>query len=406
MKDVPKPTFVIAGAGVAAATAADTLRSSGFDGRLVMVGHEADPPYNRPSLSKDRLRGEINDDQALFHPEDYYATKEIELLLNRELQHVSVAEHLVRFADGATLAYDRLLIATGANVRHLPAPGGELAGIYYLRSLRDCSSLSDALKQRPRVLVLGTGFIGCEVAASARMLGCDVTLVGNTPPLAHALGPEIAEAYVQYHRAEGVTVRIGTFAERFEGSGKLERAVLYDGATVECDVAVIGIGVEPSMQIVRNEPIETQNGILVDEYCKTSVPRVFAVGDVALSWNPRYARRIRVEHFNNAQQQAVVAAKAMLDRAEPYNPIPSFWSDQYAYNLEYRGHAEDWDGIVFRGRTNDASFSAFYLKNGAVQAVCSVNRRKENYAARLLIGKRVEPQLLQDDASDVKQIGV
>ncbi|HEY1867764.1 MAG TPA: FAD-dependent oxidoreductase [Candidatus Cybelea sp.] len=389
-----KPTFVVAGAGVAAATAADTLRSSGFDGRLVMVGREADPPYNRPTLSKERLRGEINDDGALFHPPDYYAAKEIELLLDRELQHVSVAENLVRFADGTTIAYDRLLIATGAKLRYLPAPGGELAGIYYLRSLRDCRSLSDALKQKPGVLVLGTGFIGCEVAASARMLGCDVTLVGNTPPLAHALGPEIGEAYAQYHRLQGATVRIGTFAERFEGSGRLERAVLFDGSTVNCDLAVIGIGVEPSVEIVRNEPLEIHDGILVDEYCKTSVPNVFAAGDVADSWNPRYARRIRVEHFNNALQQAVVAAKSMLGPTDPYNPIPSFWSDQYSYNLEYRGHAPEWDATVFRGSTGDASFSAFYLKNGAVQAVCSVNRRKENYAARNLIGKQVEPRLL------------
>jgi 3-phenylpropionate/trans-cinnamate dioxygenase ferredoxin reductase subunit len=352
------------------------------------------------------LRGEIGDDLALFHPSDYYSTKDIELLLKRELRHVSVAEHLVHCADGATLAYDQLLIVTGANVRQLSAPGGELPGIYYLRSLRDCRTLSDALKTKPRVLVLGTGFIGCEVAASARTVGCDVTLVGNTPPLAHALGPEIAEAYAQYHRAAGVTVRIGTFAERFEGTGKLERAVLFDGSTIECDVAVIGIGVEPSLEIVRNEPVETHDGILVDEYCKTSVPHVFAAGDVAMSWNPRYAKRIRVEHFNNAQQQAVVAAKSMLGPTEAYDPIPSFWSDQYSYNLESRGHADQWDSIVFRGSTGDASFSAFYLKNGAVLAVCSVNRRKENYAARRLIGKRVAPQLLQDDGTDVKQIGV
>ena len=213
------------------------------------------------------------------------------------------------------------------------------------------------------------------------------------------------KAYAQYHRLQGVTVRIGTFAERFEGSGRLERAVLFDGSTVNCDLAVIGIGVEPSVEIVRSEPVEMHDGILVDEYCKTSVPNVFAAGDVADSWNPRFARRIRVEHFNNALQQAVVAAKSMLGPTDPYNPIPSFWSDQYAYNLEYRGHAPEWDATVFRGSTGDASFSAFYLKDGVVQAVCSVNRRKENYAARNLIGKQVEPRLLENDETDVNQIG-
>lgn len=401
-----KQTFVIAGAGVAAATAADTLRSSGFDGRLIMIGREADLPYNRPTLSKERLRGEITDDQALSHPFAYYASKEIELVLDRELRHVSAHDRAVHFSDGATLIYDQLLITTGANPRHLSVPGCDLRGIHYLRSLGDCRSLSNELKQKPRVLVLGTGFIGCEVAASARMVGCDVTLVGKTLPLANALGPEIAAAYREYHRAQGTTVRIGTFAQRFEGSEQLERAVLLDGSTVECSVAVIGIGVEPAVEIVRDEPIETQDGILVDEFCKTSIPQIFAAGDAARSWNPRFAKRIRVEHFNNAQQQAVVAAKSMLGPTEPYNPIPSFWSDQYSYSLEYRGHAEEWDSIVFRGTTADASFSAFYLKNGAVQAVCSVNRRKENYSARLLIGKRVNPQLLQDDGTDVKQIGV
>lgn len=401
----PARTFVIAGAGVAAAAAADTLRTSGFDGRLIVIGREPDPPYERPMLSKERLRGEIDDARTLFHPIDYYGTKGIELLLDREVRQVSVAERLIRLTDGTALSYDRLLIATGANPRHLFVPGAELAGIYYLRSLRDCHSLSETLEKRPRVLVLGTGFIGCEVAASARMLGCDVTLVGNTAPLARALGPRIADAYAQYHRAQGVTVRVGTFAQRFEGSNRLERAVLLDGSTIECDVAVVGIGVEPSLQIVDGEPIETRNGILVDEYCKTNVPHVYAAGDAARSWNPRYAERIRVEHFNNAQQQAVVAAKAMLGPTEPYNPIPSFWSDQYSYDLQYRGYAPAWDAIAFRGTVDEASFSAFYLKEGAVAAVCSVNRRKENYAARLLIGKRVGPELLQDDAIDVKQIG-
>jgi 3-phenylpropionate/trans-cinnamate dioxygenase ferredoxin reductase subunit len=403
---VAKATFVIAGAGVAAATAADTLRASGFDGRLIVIGREADPPYNRPTLSKQRLRNEINDEQTLSHPLDYYRGKEIELILDREMERVAVAEHVVHCFDGTTLSYDRLLIATGAHLRRLNAPGNELAGIYYLRSLQDCRQLSAVLAQRPRVLVLGTGFIGCEVAASARMLGCEVTLVGNEAPMLRALGPEIGDAYARYHRAQGVDVRIGTFAQRFEGTGRLERTLLFDGKYVESDVAVVGIGVDPSMEIVRNEPVETQDGILVDECCRTSIPNVFAAGDVALSWNPRFARRLRVEHFNNAQLQAVAAAKSMLGQTEPYNPIPSFWSDQYSYNLHYAGNATDWDSIVFRGKTDDASFSAFYLKGGVVQAVCSVNRAKENYAARRLIGARVEPRVLQDDTVDIKGVQV
>lgn len=399
-----KPTFVIAGAGVAAVTAVDTLRGGGFDGRLVMIGSEADPPYNRPALSKERLRNQASDEKVLTHPKDYYAGKEIELLLERTIQQIGVAEYTIRLSDGTALSYDRLLIATGAHPRHLDVPGNELDGVYYLRSLQDCRVLSAAFEKRPRVLVLGTGFIGCEVAASARTVGCEVTLVGNGTPLLKVLGSEIGEAYAEYHRAEGVDLHTGTFAQRFEGSGRLERAILRDGSRVECDVAVIGIGVEPSIDIVRSEPLEIQDGIVVDEMCRTSVPGVFAAGDVASSWNPRYSKRIRVEHFFNAQLQGTAAAKSMLGATEAYNPTPYFWSDQYSYNLQYRGYASDWDSIVFRGKIDAASFTAFYLIAGVVQAVCSVNRGKENYAARALIGARVDPRILQDETIDVKGI--
>lgn len=401
-----KATFVLVGAGVGAATAADTLRSSGFDGRLVMIGREADPPYNRPALSKERLRNEIGDEQALFHPADYYRSKEIDLLLEHDVRHVNVADRTIEFAHAAPLKYDSALICTGAQLRRLNAPGADLAGVYYLRSLQDCRALNEALNQRPRVFVVGNGFIGCEVAASAKALGCEVTLAGNRAPLTHALGPEIGDLYAQYHRAQGVDVRVGTSVERFEGNDRLERAVLLDGSTVQCDVAVVGVGVAPSVEILHGESVETGDGILVDEFCRTSVRDVFAVGDVASSWNPRYGKRLRVEHFDNAQHQAVVAAKAMLGPTDPYNPIPSFWSDQYSYSLQYRGHAPDWDRLVFRGNTEEASFSAFYLKGGEVQAVCSVNRYKENSAARRLIGKQVEPRILEDDSINVKEVQV
>lgn len=397
-----KATFVIAGAGVAAVSAADALRGGGFDGRLVMIGSEADPPYNRPALSKERLRNQVSDEKVLTHPRNYYAEKEIELLLERPVQQIGVAEQMVRLTDGTGLAYDRLLIATGAHVRHLDARGSDLDGVYYLRSLQNCRALSAVFEKRPRVLVLGTGFIGCEVAASARTVGCEVTLVGNAPPLVKALGSEIGRAYAEYHRAQGIDVRIGTFAERFEGSGRVERAVLRDGSRVECDVAVIGIGVDPSTDIVRGQPLEIKDGIVVDEMCRTSVPSVFAAGDVASSWNPRFAKRIRVEHFFNAQLQGAAAAKSMLGGTETYNPIPYFWSDQYSYNLQYRGYASDWDSLVVRGNADDASFTAFYLKDGVVEAVCSVNRGKENYAARAVIGARVKPRTLQDETIDVK----
>lgn len=396
-------TIAIVGAGVGAASAADTLRENGYDGRLVMIGAEADLPYNRPELSKERLRSEVTDEQALLHPADYYHEHDIELMLEHRVQHVGLAEKVIQFADGKTLTYDSLLVATGAKVKRLNSPGGDLSGIYYLRSLRDSASLADALKSHPRVLVVGTGFIGCEVAASARKLGCEVTLAGRTPPLAHVLGDEIGDIYSGYHRSQGVDLRIGTYVERFEGHGRLERAVLFDGTVVECDIAVVGIGVEPALEILQGQPIETGDGILVNEFGQSSVPNVFAVGDVASSWNPRYGKRLRVEHFDNAQRQAVVVAKAMLGPTDPYNPIPSFWSDQFSYGLQYRGHAPSWDSIVYRGDKAGGSFSAFYMIDGALQAVCSINRYKENTAARRFIGKHIDPAVLADDSVNLKE---
>lgn len=402
-----KQIFTIIGAGVAGASAADTLRAQGFDGRILLIGGESDPPYNRPALSKERLRGEISAEQTLLHPAEYYGEKAIELMLQRQVEHVAVKERNISFSDGEMLHYDRLLIATGAHVRRFTAPGSDLDGISYLRSLGDCTALAQSLKERPRVLVVGTGFIGCEVAASARTLGCDVTLVGRGAPLAHALGPEIGALYAQYHQDAGVTLRTGTSVERFEGDGRLEAAVLFDGTRIACDLAVIGIGVEPSLGILRGEPVETgDGGVLVNEFCRTSVPSVFAAGDAASSWNPRYAKRLRIEHFDNAQRQAAVAAKAMLGPTEPYNPIPSFWSDQYSYGMQYRGHAPTWDSIVLRGDTGGGSFSAFYISGGVLQAACSVNRYKENSAARRLIGKHVDPGVLADDHVDLKEVQV
>jgi 3-phenylpropionate/trans-cinnamate dioxygenase ferredoxin reductase subunit len=405
-ENVAKATFAIVGAGVAAASAADTLRTGGFDGRIVMIGAESDAPYNRPTLSKERLRGEITDEQTLLHPADDYRTNEIELLLEHTVQHVDVSQKEIRFSDGAALRYDRVLVATGARVRRLSVPGGDLSGVRYLRSLHDSAALFREFEKRPRVLVLGTGFIGCEVAASARSVGCDVTLVGRGAPLAHVLGAEVGNLYAGYHRDKGVNIRIGTSVERFEGDGRLECARLQDGSGVACDVAVIGIGVEPSFEIVGGEPIETGDGICVNEFCETSVANVYAAGDVASSWNPRYGKRLRVEHFDNARLQAAVAAKAMLGPTDAYNPIPSFWSDQYSYGLQYRGYAPSWDSVVFRGDMRGASFSAFYIADGVLQAVCSVNRYKENSAARRLIGKHVEGSALADEQVDLKTLEV
>lgn len=368
-----------------------------------MVGPEQDPPYNRPALSKERLRSEVADEAVVFHPAEYYREKQIELLLGRKAVRVDSGARSILLENGDALQFEKALFATGAAVRRLNG-GRELPGVHYLRSLADCRVLNEVLQARPRVLVLGTGFIGCEVAASASALGCDVTLVGRTPPLAHVLGEEIGQIYSGYHRDNGVTVKSGVTVERFEGGGCVEKALLSDGTAVECDVGVIGIGVAPVLDIFQQEAIELRNGVVVNEFCESSVPGVYAAGDIAFSWNPRYQAHLRVEHFDNAQHQGTAAAKVMLGRREAYNPIPSFWSDQFDYKLQYRGYAPVWDAVVIRGKPDDASFTAFYVKDAKLQAVCSINRYKENYASRKLIGKVVDQKALQDDTADVKTL--
>lgn len=396
-------TFVILGAGVAAASAADTLRSNGFDGRLIVLGAEPDIPYNRPALSKERLRGEVTDEQTYFHPGDHYRTQNVELQLDQRVTRVDVTERRVYAGNNASWTFDKLLMVTGAHPRRIDAAMGR-DGVYYLRSLGDCRALSDALRRRPRVLVVGTGFIGCEVAASARSIGCDVTIVGGRPPLAHVLGEEMGKIYTEYHRAHGIDVRPGVSVEGFDGAGKVERATLSNGSVVECDIAVIGIGVAPAVETLQGQPVEMRDGIVVDEYCRTSVPDVYACGDVASSWNPRYGTHLRFEHFDNARRQAVIAAKAMVGMMEAYNPIPSFWSDQFTYGLQYRGYAPNWDSLIIRGKPADASFTAFYVSGEKLAAVCSVNRYKENSAARKLIGKTVERRALEDDSVNLESL--
>lgn len=403
MTRTSEQTFVVLGAGVAAASAAQTLRSSGFDGRIIVIGAEDDVPYNRPQLSKERLRGEVNDEQTFLHPRDYYGTIDVDLELGRTVDRVDVGARRIYGKDDASWNFDKLLVVTGASPRRVEA-AADLRGVFYLRSLNDCRALHDVLRERGRVLVLGTGFIGCEVAASARALGCEVTLVGRQAPLAHVLGERLGDIYTEYHRAQGVDVRAGVNVERFDGSGKVERVALSDGSTVECDAVVVGVGVTPAVHMLQGTPIELRNGIVVDEYCQTNVPEVYAAGDVALSWNPRFAAHIRVEHFDNAQRQAVVAAKAMLGPTEPYNPIPSFWSDQFTYGLQYRGYAPAWDTVVLRGKPSEASFTAFYLSDGKLSAACSINRYKENSAARKLIGKAVDVNALQDDGVTLESL--
>jgi 3-phenylpropionate/trans-cinnamate dioxygenase ferredoxin reductase subunit len=367
-------TFVIAGAALAGAKAAETLRAEGFDGRVVLIGTEQERPYERPPLSKDYLRGESGRETVYVHDEGFYAEQDIELLLGRTVTSVDTSAEEVELDGGERLRYDRLLLATGAEPRRLSIPGAELPGVYYLRSVQDSDAMRERLDRGGSVVVVGAGWIGAEVAASARQRGLDVTVLELTSvPLERVLGPELGAIYRDIHADHGVRMLLGTGVEAFEGGAAVERVRTTDGTQIACDFVVVGIGVQPRTQLAAAAGLAVDNGILVDERLQTDVPGVFAAGDVANASHPFFGERIRVEHWANALNQGPAAARNMLDRAEPYDTIPYFYSDQYDVGMEYAGHAPTWDRVVFRGDPAGREFIAFWVAGDRVVAGMNVN---------------------------------
>jgi 3-phenylpropionate/trans-cinnamate dioxygenase ferredoxin reductase subunit len=350
---------------MAGGKAALTLREEGFDGRVVLVGAERHAPYERPPLSKDYLRGESEAGQALIEPAEGYGEKGIELLAGTEAVALDTEAHRLGLADGSEIAYDRLLIATGAVPRRLPIPGAELDRVQTVRTLDDVDVLRAALADGGRLAVVGGGWIGCEVAASARMLGAEVAIVELADqPLERVLGPELGEFYAGVHRSHGVEVLTGAQVAAIEGAGKVERLRLADGRTLGCDAVVIGVGVAPDTRLAEAGGLDVDDGVVVDEHLAASAPDVFAAGDVASAFHPRYGRRVRVEHWANALEQGPAAARAMLGGTDPYDALPYFFSDQYDVGMEYVGLHGDGDRLVIRGDLDPAGFRAFWVDAG------------------------------------------
>jgi 3-phenylpropionate/trans-cinnamate dioxygenase ferredoxin reductase subunit len=367
-------TFVIVGASLAGAKAAETLRAEGFDGRLVLIGAERERPYERPPLSKDYLRGEIERDKVYVHDEGFYAAHDIELRLGRTAVSLDTSIAQVALDDGKRLRYDRLLLATGAEPRRLSVPGEALDGVLYLRDVQDSEALRERLDRGGSVVVVGAGWIGAEVAASARQRGLDVTVVEPASvPLERVLGPELGAVYRDIHVDHGVHMLLETGVDAFEGSTAVERVRTSDGRTLDCDFVVVGVGVRPRTALASDGRLYVDDGIVVDEYLQTSSHRVFAAGDVAMAAHPLYGRRIRVEHWANALRQGPVAARNMLGRSEVFDPVPYFFSDQYDVGMEYAGYARKWDRVVFRGDPASREFIAFWLVGDRVIAGMNVN---------------------------------
>jgi 3-phenylpropionate/trans-cinnamate dioxygenase ferredoxin reductase component len=367
-------THIIVGAGLAGAKAAETLREEGFDGRVVLIGGEQERPYERPPLSKEYLRGEVGRDKVYVHDESFYATHDIELRLGRTAVRLDIAGGELELDDGERLRYSRLLLATGAEPRRIAVPGAGLDGILYLRSVQDSDALRQRLDHGGSVVVVGAGWIGAEVAASARQRGLDVAVLDPLAvPLERALGTEVGAVYRDLHTDHGVRMLMGTGVEAFEGRTRVERVRTSDGRTLDCDFVVVGIGVEPRTRLASEAGLEVDDGIVVDQHLQTSVPGVFAAGDVANAGHPLYGERLRVEHWANALNQGPAAARNMLGGQMPYERLPYFFSDQYDVGMEYTGFARRWDRVVFRGDPASREFLAFWLVADRVAAAMNVN---------------------------------
>jgi 3-phenylpropionate/trans-cinnamate dioxygenase ferredoxin reductase component len=384
-----KQTFTIVGASLAGGKAAGELREQGFDGRIVLIGAEDETPYERPPLTKDYLRGESEREKTFVHPAEFYAEHEIDLETGVTVTGIDVGASRVTLDDGRELDHDKLLLTTGAEPRRIPVPGSELDGIYYLRTLADCEVLRRRIDDSERVAVVGAGWIGSEFAASARQLGREVTVIDPLAlPNERIFGPEVGAFYRDVHVQHGVEMILGQGVEAFEGDGTVGSVRTSGGRVVECDFAVVGIGIAPRTQLAGDAGIAVDNGIVVNASLETSASGVFAAGDVANAWHPFYEQHIRVEHWSNALNQGPAAARAMLGRDVSYDRIPYFFSDQYDVGMEYSGYATSWDEVVFRGDRDGGEFIAFWLSDGRVVAGMNVNVWDVNQHVQELIRSR------------------
>ncbi|MGI8506013.1 MAG: NAD(P)/FAD-dependent oxidoreductase [Solirubrobacteraceae bacterium] len=400
-------TFIVVGASLAGAKAAEELRTQGFDGRVLLLGAESERPYERPPLTKDYLRGESEREKAYVHERGFYAQHQIELETDAEVVAVDPAGSSVRLADDRELHYDRMLLATGAQPRRIPIAGADLGGVHYLRTLSDCDALRERLGAGGGVVVVGAGWIGSEFAASARQRGLEVTIVDPLElPNERIFGPEIGAFYRDVHRDHGVELVLGEGVEAFEGEGSVARVRTDGGKTIECDFVVVGIGVAPRVKLARDAGIEVDNGIVVNEKLQSSARGVFAAGDVAHAWHPFYDERIRVEHWSNALNQGPAAARAMLDQKVSYDRIPYFFSDQYDVGMEYSGYAPKWDQVVFRGDRAGGEFVAFWMQDERVIAGMNVNVWDVNEHVQALIRSRrqIEVAALSDPDTPLESL--
>jgi NADPH-dependent 2,4-dienoyl-CoA reductase/sulfur reductase-like enzyme len=405
-------TFVIVGAGLAGAKAAEAIRAEGFDGEVVLFGREPERPYERPPLAKGFLLGKDTRDSVFVHPADWYADHDVDLRSGVTVAMIDQAARLVTY-DGGTVGYDKLLLATGASARRIDIPGAGLGNVRYLRTLPESEALRTAFTPEARVVIVGAGWIGLEAAAAARTAGASVTVLEPQPgALYGALGPELGGKFAELHRAHGVEFRFGESAAEFlaagPGSSQVGSVVTTGGTSLPADVVLVGIGAVPNDGLARSAGLEVDNGVVTDSALRTSAPDIFAVGDVASTYLPLLGRHVRVEHWSNALNGGKAAGISMLGQQVEYDRVPYFYSDQYDLGMECAGLPSpgSYDQVVYRGDRDSLEFIAFWLKEGRVVAGMNVNvwDVSDDIQGLVRVGKRLDPARLADPAIPLPEV--
>ncbi|MGH3095407.1 MAG: NAD(P)/FAD-dependent oxidoreductase [Streptosporangiales bacterium] len=403
-------TYVIVGASLAGARAAQALRKEGFDGQVVLIGDEDERPYERPPLSKEYLQGRAERESIYVHPESWYADNGVDLRLGTQVTAVDPGAHEVALGDGDRLGYSKLLLSTGAAPRALPVPGADLDGVLYLRSVADSDRIKDAFASASRVAVVGGGWIGLETAAAARVAGAEVTVLEMAElPLLQVLGSEVARLFARLHRDHGVDLRCGVQVTEIIGTGGVAAGVqLADGTRVDADAIIVGAGISPNTRLAAEAGLDLDNGVQVDAQLRTSAPDIHAAGDVANAYHPLLGRHIRVEHWANARHQPQAAAKGMLGQEVSYERLPYFFTDQYDLGMEYTGYVEPggYDQVAFRGDVESGEYIAFWLAGGRVLAGMNVNVWDVTKPIQALVrsGKPVDVERLTDPQTPLEAV--
>lgn len=407
-------SVVVVGASTAGMAAVEALRAAGYAGRLTLIGDEPSLPYDRPPLSKGYLLGAQTADRLTLRPMSYFDEQRVELRLGQRAEALDTASRLIHLTNGEPVLYDRLLLATGSEPRRLRLPGADLAGVLTLRTLADATRLSDDLRAcaagAGRVVIIGAGFIGLELASAARTLGCDVTVLeALAAPLERAIGPRLGVVFAAIHRAHGVDLRLGESVAAFDGHERVEAVETASGERIPCALALVAVGVRPADDWLRGAAdVRLDDGVWVDQFCATTAPGVSAAGDIARwPYQPPYASAptwMRLEHFDHALRQGAVAARNLLGERVPYTQVPYFWSEQYGLMLQYVGHATTWDTEISRGVPGEQSFLHFYLSGGRIVAALAVNRIRDLAPLKKLLGATISPDILVSEDADLRAL--